>query len=188
MIDAHGIPVDVLAGWAAGAATDAPGVFSRVLLGNPRHVPDGVRRVSSLAEVLDGSVHDLMVYGAVERAVDLIQLWRDIQRVLVVGGTVRVFGVYWLHADCYADPTRLRGLSERMFSYLSDSGRAALRCDQYEDDTALDLLAEVHLDIVAVVHMGEPEWNGRSEEARNWAVRHYGNVVRRLDVTLRRAA
>ena len=185
-MDAHGVPVDVLDGWAVAAAP--PGVLRKALLGHPRKVPEGVEHLATLDGVPDGSIHDLMVYGVVERAADLIGLWRSIDRVLAVGGTARVFGVYWAHQDLHADPTRLRGLSERMFSYLSKEGRTALLADLYEDDVAVAALDGVNLEVVSMVHMGEPEWNGRSEEARSWAVRHYGNVVRRLDVVLRKAA
>lgn len=179
-----GLPADVLQSWAA-SAPSIPGT-RRVIFGKPRTLPEGVDRVDSLAEVGDGTVYDLLVYGIVERAPDLVVLWREVYRVLAPGGRVRVFGVHWLSVDCCSDPTRVRGLSDRMFLYLSKDGREALRRDPVEDDVALDLLSDINLDLTSLVTIGEPEWDGRSDEARAWGVKHYANVVRRLDATLQK--
>lgn len=134
----------------------------------------------------DAAYHELHIIGLVERipSEELIPFWRELYRICQHGATVTVLGAYWSHIDAQADPTRHRGLSERMFAYLSSEERAAIEADAYEDDWATSLLRDVDLRPTKITRVTEPDWDTRSDDAKNWGLRHAINVARRLEVVL----
>lgn len=130
--------------------------------------------------------HEVIVHDVIETVADLPAFWNEIYRVCRQGAKVVVAGTYWTHVDRHIDHRKLRGLSERMFSLLSPTGREHLR-QQDEGFLArslMDLYSGLDFDVKSLVQLPEPDWEGRSEEARSWAAYHYVNVVRRLKVTL----
>lgn len=138
------------------------------------------------ARVANGAYHDLRIVGIVERLPpgELIPFWHEVYRICRHGSTVTVIGAYWSHVDVAADPTRYRGLSERMFAYLSSEERAAIEADPYEDGVATSQLADVDMRATKITRVTEPSWDTRSDEAKSWGLRHAINVARRLEVVL----
>lgn len=185
------------AGWELSGAID-PRVFCKATIGWIHHGEHGLRwdDVVGCILVADGTradadtraytdtLHEAVVVGVVERAQRIIDFWRDLYRVCKHGAQVTVAGPYWSCTDALADPTRVRGLSEQMFVYLSAPSRAVLRAEPLEDGVALDALADVDFDPVRFTRVTSPEWEARSNEAKNWALTHSLNVCRRLDVVL----
>ena len=134
----------------------------------------------------DATYHEIGVLGLVDRlpTEQLIPFWRELYRICRHGAVVTVVGAYWSHVDAWADPTRRRGLSERMFAYLSSEERKAIEADPHEDDVAIDLLRDVDLRPTKITRVTEQDWDTRSDEAKNWGLRHAINVARRLEVVL----
>lgn len=147
---------------------------------DPRVVEDQRMLNKAPADALDEAI----VVGVVERTRNLVGFWRELYRVCKHGAKVTVVGPYWSCTDALADPTRVRGLSEQMFAYLTAFGRAELAAEPNEDGLALDLLKDVDFDPVRFVRVTGPEWEARSDEAKSWGLIHSLNVCRRLEVGL----
>lgn len=143
-----------------------------------------IRQTADGGRPADGSYNSLHVVGLVERIDDLAGLWRELYRISAHAAQVRVEGPYWACVETMADPTRVRGLSEQMFVYLSAPSRVWMANEPGEDGVALRLLDGVDFEPVRYVRVTGPEWESRAEEAKGWALQHNINVCRRLDVTL----
>ena len=170
----------------AWADVDVRGFVRRACIGCD--VPDTERLVvaGGALDAPDSVFHEIVVRSVVERlpAEDLLRFWRELYRVCKKDAVVLVAGVYWSHVDAHADPTRLRGLSERMFAYLSAAGREIVEEDICGDDFVTAQLAGVEFAVKKVVRATEQEWESRSDEAKNWGLSHSLNVARWLEVTL----
>lgn len=130
------------------------------------------------------SINSIVVVGVVERVPDLISFWHELYRVCAHAAQVTIQGPYWSCVDALADPTRIRGLSEQMFNYLSAPSRVWLGAEPHEDGYALDLLDGIDFDVTRYVRVTGPEWEARSEDAKAWGLAHSVNVCRRLEVVL----
>ena len=130
--------------------------------------------------------HEFRVTSLVDRlpADELIPFWRELFRVCRHAAVVCVSGAYWTHVDVCADPTRRRGLSERMFMYLSEAGRAVISSDPCDDALATKQLAGIDFHMTKIVRITENEWDTRSADAKEWGLRHYFNVARRIEFVL----
>ena len=180
-------------GWNALPPDIDPAAYRRAWLG-PGEAGDGVSHLTyadaygitdkTRCRAEDSSIHEMTVVHTLERVTDVVAFWKELYRVCSHGACVRVVGTYWSHVDVQADPSRLRGVSERMFAYLAPGSRTSLLADPYEDDVGISLLTGVDFDTTSFQHLAEPEWHGHSDDARYWAARHHHNVVRRLITTL----
>jgi hypothetical protein len=178
------------AGWEI-SETD-PRVLSRKTIG---YIPrEGCWHLSplTLVDILDesgrkapsNSLNEAVVVGIVDRIWNLVPFWRELYRVCKAGAQATIVGPYWTSTEAQADPTRIRGLSEQMFYYLSPHFRAGMRTELFEDGYGLDLLADVDFDPIRFVRTTGPEWEARSEDAKAWALLHNVNICKRLEVTL----
>jgi len=179
-------------GWADLGEQD-PRVFKRASLG-VKAPPSGVLHLSyderhgsliaNQEEVVESSLNEVFIAHEVERVKDVVLFLRELYRVCAHGAVIRVWGVYFTHTDTFADPTKLRGLSERMFSYTSAIGREAMSRDELDDGVASSLYTGVDFDVKEVRHMVEPEYESRSDAARYWGIVHNLNVIRRVEIVL----
>jgi len=128
--------------------------------------------------VEDGTLNSIVINGVVERAPDLVTFWRELYRVCAHAAQVTITGPYWSCVDALADPTKLRGLSEQMFNYLSAPSRIWLKDEPGEDGCALDQLDGIDFDVTRYVRVTGPEWEARSEDAKAWGLAHSVNVCR----------
>ena len=180
-------------GWETIPPDMDPAIYKRALLtpasGRSIDVPDGVLRLpwspgASIAWPAEGTINEAVVLGVFERIEDIVGFWRDLYRACAHGAYVHLQAPYWSHVDAVGDPTRRRGISERHLAYLSASGRLHLRDDPYEDGVALAAFTGIDFDTIRMVHLAEPEWDGRGDADRERALLHLLNVARRLEVTL----
>ena len=174
---------DLMAHWDNEPVTD-PRVFRRVYIGPAKEIPDYVEKCDDIASLQSDSVHELLVYNHVERVVDLPTFFRHCYRVLKLGCNMIVSGFYHRHEDVRVDPTRLRGLEEKMFFALAKDWRDTAATDPFEDDILSKIYDGVDFSVMNIVYAGEPLWLGKSDLARSWGHTHFGNVTRRIDVTL----
>ena len=134
--------------------------------------------------VEDSSLNSIMVTGTIERVHDIIGFWHELYRVCAHAAQVTVSGPYWSCVDSLADPTRVRGLSEQMFVYLSAPSRVWMAKEVGEDGYALRLLDGLDFEPTRYVRITGQEWEARSDEAKSWGLTHNNNVCRRLEVAL----
>ena len=175
-------------GWNDLPADMDPTIYHRAFLGpEDTIIPDGVTRLDTQIDptcTSSNSIHELGVQHIVETVGDLVEFWREAYRVCNNGTTVRVYGAYYSHIDATANPLYRRGLSERMFSYLSPGNRAVAARDPYADLSTFDALKDVDFEFKGVRYFLEDKWRCRSQAAVNWHQEHSLNVVRRIEALL----
>lgn len=147
---------------------------------NPKVNPDVIHDITQYPWPFeDSQFHEVQAAHLLEHLDDWIGFFSEMYRVCAHGAVVRIAGPHWANADTWSDPTHRRGLSEKFFAYLSAKGRNLMDVDHYNTLEDLDFETELlrpHID---------PAWEGKSEEARQWAAQHYINVIKELEVFLR---
>ena len=105
----------------------------------------------------------------------LILFMDEVYRILKPGGRIKVIAPYYNNMRCWQDPTHKRAISEATFLYFNKQWRETNKLDHYGIQSDFDFV--YGYDITA-------EWANRSEEARNFAIKHYTNVINDIHVTL----
>lgn len=127
----------------------------------------------------DNSVDELFVSHYIEHTPDLIKFMDECHRILKPGGKLSIVAPYYSSMRCWQDPTHLRAISEATFLYFNKGWRDQNRLDHYPIKSNFDFSYGYNF---------SPEWATRSEEARNFALRHYMNVVNDIQVVLTKNA
>lgn len=125
----------------------------------------------------DGSVEKVWCAHYVEHAPDLMAFMNELGRVMLPGGTAVIVAPYYTSMRAWQDPTHVRAISEASFLYFNKGWRTDQKLDHYPITCDFDFTYGYAL---------EPGWATRSQEARDFAVKHYLNVVADLHVTLTR--
>ena len=121
------------------------------------------------------SVEEIICSHYVEHTSDLIKFMDEVYRILKPGGRIKVIAPYYNSMRCWQDPTHKRAISEATFLYFNKQWRETNKLDHYGIQSDFDFV--YGYDITA-------EWANRSEEARNFAIKHYTNVINDIHVTL----
>jgi predicted SAM-dependent methyltransferase len=123
----------------------------------------------------DESIDEIYCSHYVEHTSDLIRFMDEVYRILKQGHDCTILAPYYNSIEAWRDPTHKRAISEQTFDYFDKAWREKRALGHY--DIKSDFL-KTHEFIL------NPEWKMRSEEARNFAIRHYTNVVEELRITL----
>ena len=175
-------------GWDVVGEID-PRIYQRSRIGSPNADLEWSGRKLSCGQeqVANNKLNEVLIVNLVDRLPQdqLVPFWRELYKACAPAAIVRLIGVYYTClADIQADPTRLRGLSEKMLLHLSSGGRKALLADPLEDGVSVALFHDIDFEPVRVIHIADPEWEARADEAKAWNRAHSLNVVRRMDATL----
>jgi SAM-dependent methyltransferase len=100
-------------------------------------------------------------------------------RILKPGGKLLVVAPYYNSIRAWQDPTHRRAISEATFLYYNKEWRATNGLDHYKIDSDYDFVYGYAFDQL---------WASRSEESRNFAAKHYTNVISDIFVTLTKRA
>ena len=123
----------------------------------------------------DASVEEIHVSHFVEHLTDMIPFMEECWRILIPGGKLTVIGPYYSSMRAWQDPTHKRALSEATFLYFNEGWRKSQKLDHYD----------IHCDFdYTYGYMMVPEWAAREESARQFAIKHYANVVNDIVVHL----
>lgn len=121
------------------------------------------------------SVEEIFCSHYVEHTSDLIKFMDEVYRILKPGGKIKIIAPYYNSIRCWQDPTHKRAISEATFFYFNKEWREANKLDHYNIKCDFDFSYGYEL---------TPEWANRSEEARNFAIAHYTNVINDVHVVL----
>jgi len=121
------------------------------------------------------SVEDIVCNHYVEHTPDLIKFMDEVYRILKPGGKIKVISPYYNSVRCWQDPTHLRAISEASFLYFNKQWRDTNKLDHYNIKSDFDYTYGYDMAV---------EWANRSEEARNFAIKHYMNVINDIHVVL----
>lgn len=124
-----------------------------------------------------GSVGEVWCSHYIEHVPDLIGFMNELGRVLVPGGTAKLIAPYYTSMRAWQDPLHVRAISEATFLYFNKGWRTAQQLDHYPITCDFDFSYGYDL---------APEWGMRSQEARDFAIKHYMNVVHDIHVTMTR--
>ena len=118
---------------------------------------------------------ELMCVHYVEHVTDLIKFMDEAYRILKPEGKFKVIAPYYTSIRCWQDPTHKRAISEATFLYFNKTWRIANKLEHYGIKCDFDY--QYGYDI-------QNDWANREENARNFAISHYWNVINDIHVTL----
>lgn len=102
----------------------------------------------------------------------------EVYRCLMPGGSIFIIAPYHASLEAWQDPTHRRAISERTFDYFNQEITSRAGLSHY--------MPKVNFEKLIQKRILNPEWEGKSEEAQRWAMSHYFNVCREIQVELRK--
>lgn len=135
--------------------------------------------------VSDNCVDELTCSHYIEHVKDLVSFIDEIYRVMKpprvnrdgekVNSKVTIVAPYYSSMRAMQDPFHIRPISEATMLYYNEDWRKANKLDHYGIVSNFDF--SYGYSIV-------PEWAGRSQESRDFAIKHYMNVITDIYFTL----
>ena len=123
------------------------------------------------------SVFEIRASHYIEHTKDLKAFMEECYRILVHGGLMTLIAPYYTSIRAFQDYTHIRPISENTFIYFNQPWMKSQKLGHYGG--ACDY------DIEAVKYIYGPNWEARSNDAREWARIHYNNVVMDIITVLR---
>ncbi len=125
------------------------------------------------------SAEDIVCSHYVEHTPDLIAFMDEVYRILKPGGKIKIIAPYYTSIRCWQDPTHKRAISDATFLYYNKGWREVNKLDHYKIKCNFDFTYGYDMN---------SQWASRSDEARNFAITHYWNVVNDIHVVLTKIA
>lgn len=110
----------------------------------------------------------------------LHRFMEEVWRCLMPGGTISISAPYFTSVRAWQDPTHVRAITELTFNYYNRDKAKSMNVDHYS--------AQCNFEVISLIYGLLPEFEGRSDEAKEWARRHYFNVVADIFFVLRKLA
>lgn len=126
----------------------------------------------------DNSVDEIWCSHYIEHVVDLCAFYKEIYRIMKVGATGIICAPFGKNNRAWQDPTHVRAIVEESFFYLDKNFRKSNKLEHY--------LADVDFEFQVVYNGVDPHWANKSEEARNFAIKHYWNVVQDVQCNIKK--
>lgn len=123
----------------------------------------------------DNYADQVVISHYIEHVQDLPKFMNELYRVMKKGSNAYILAPYYTSIRAWQDPTHVRPISEASFIYYNKAWRKKARLSHY--DIKCDFDFTYGLDF-------SPDWANRSEEAKDFAARHYNNVVQDIRVLL----
>ena len=121
------------------------------------------------------SAEDIVCNHYIEHTTDLMQFMNEVYRILKPGGKIKIIAPYYTSIRCWQDPTHKRAISDATFLYFNKGWREVNKLDHYDIKSDFDFTYGYDMNAL---------WAGRAEEARNFAITHYWNIVNDIHVVL----
>lgn len=123
----------------------------------------------------DECIDEITCSHFVEHVTDLIKFIDEIYRILKKGAKCTIVAPYYSSMRAFQDPTHKRSICEASFLYYNKDWRDQNKLDHYGIKANFDF---------NYGYIVTQDWVNRSQEARDFAIRHYWNVVSDIYVTL----
>jgi len=117
----------------------------------------------------DESVDEAWCSHYIEHVPDLMKFMNEVYRIMKKGSIVTFISPYYSSVRCWQDPTHVRAISEQTYLYYNAEWRKINKLEHYPIDCDFTPHQWAHQWNVA--------WASRSQEAKNFALQHYNNVV-----------
>lgn len=123
----------------------------------------------------DNSVDELHCSHFIEHVPNMMAFMNECHRILKPGCTLTVISPYYSSVRCWQDPTHLNAISEYSFLYYDKNWRELNQLQHYP------ITADFNFDLQYIL---DPAWALRDENAKQFAIKHYINVVTDIWVCL----
>lgn len=123
----------------------------------------------------DDSVDEAQIIHYLEHVEDQIGFMNELHRVMKPGAKCFIVSPYYTSVRCWQDPTHRKAISECTFLYYNQGWLRDNRLDHYP------IVADFDFEYGYALN---PSHLSRSDEAQQYAIRHYWNVVDDIHVTL----
>lgn len=125
------------------------------------------------------SAEEIVCSHYVEHTSDLMKFMNEVYRILKPGGKIKIIAPYYTSMRCWQDPTHKRAISDATFLYYNKQWREINKLDHYPITCDFDFTYGYDMD---------QTWAGKHDEARNFAIAHYWNIVNDIHVVLTKRA
>jgi hypothetical protein len=125
--------------------------------------------------IKDESVEEVKCDHYIEHVPDLMKFMNEVGRIMKKGAKCTMTAPYYSSVRAWQDPTHVRAISEMSFLYYNKEWRTNNGLSHYPIDCDFDFTYGYSIN--------QP-WSSKSEEARNFAIAHYINVVNDIIITL----
>jgi len=121
------------------------------------------------------SVEEIICSHYVEHTSDLIKFMDEVYRILKPNGKIKIVAPYYTSIRCWQDPTHKRAISEASFLYFNKNWRDINKLDHYGIESDFDFTYGYDI---------AEDWRSKHQEARDYAIKHYSNVVNDIHLVL----
>jgi SAM-dependent methyltransferase len=121
------------------------------------------------------SIDEARCVHYIEHTSDLIAFMEELYRILKPNAQCTLSAPYYSSIRAWQDPTHKRAISEASFLYFNKNWREQNKLDHYNIKCDFDF---------SYGYVLTPAWSTRSDEARNFAITHYINVISDIQVIL----
>jgi len=121
------------------------------------------------------SVENIVCNHYVEHTSDLIKFMNEVYRILKPKGEIKIVAPYYTSIRCWQDPTHKRAINESTFLYFNKQWREINNLSHYPIDGDFDYSYAYELN---------ESWVNQSEEIRNFAIKHYNNVINHIHIIM----
>ena len=126
-------------------------------------------------DIPSDSVDEIIISHYVEHVTDLIKFMNELHRIMKKGAKAFIVVPYGKSTRALQDPTHKRSIVEESFLYYNQNWLKTNKLDHYGVTADFDFTYGYSV---------YPEWQNRSQEAIQFALKHYWNVASDLHVTL----
>jgi ubiquinone/menaquinone biosynthesis C-methylase UbiE len=125
----------------------------------------------------DNSIEEIHCAHYVEHVSDLFKFMDEIWRICENDAKVTFISPYYASKRAWADPTHKQAISDFTWLYYNKGWRESQKLDHYP--------VKCNFVIESTVLFLNPPWDKKTEEARQFAIQHYLNVVSDIVAVLR---
>lgn len=123
----------------------------------------------------DNSIDEIFCSHYIEHSKDIIKFIDECYRILKPECKIMITAPYYSSVRAIQDPTHVNHISEMSFLYYNKKWREDNKLNHYPIKSDFDYVYG---------YAFHPNWQSRSEEAKNFALIHYINVVTDIQVVL----
>lgn len=134
----------------------------------------------SMGEMKDNSQMNLAFIQVVHKVDDLRVFMREVWRVTKTDGVVQIIAPYHSSTMAWQDPETKRAINEMTFMHFGKEWRKKNNIKWSKEDEVLNFSVE------KIDHAISPEYNGKSQDAVQYALAHFMNVATNLNIVLRK--
>ena len=134
-----------------------------------------IKKISKEVKTFEEFIDKLNKFDENAPSEGLIKFMDEVYRILKPGGKIKIISPYYTSMRCWQDPTHVRAINEASWFYFNKNWRDVNKLDHYGVKSDFDFTYGYDISTT---------WANRNEEAKNFAILHYNNVINDIHVLL----